>query len=271
MMRNTGALKIGVYLILIVVAGALAINVVAQSILPLAIAIIETNIYVKTEAGSGINNARVDCYQHDWLGGVPSSPSYTIYTGISGLASRTIAQGIYTIIVTATGYETKSSVVDLRVSGEPNPKRTITITLVPGGVSPTGHQVDFYLVGHNDERVSAYVTIGSDTRTSDEHGLARFTLQTGSYSVRFHGYYLEDTGAGLPIQRSFDFTKGVSVTKPDIFTIYLETESIINGVPPSEEADWDLTALVDFLMDSTIPGVPNWAIVAVLLFLILRR
>jgi hypothetical protein len=266
-----GMAKAGIYLALIGITVILGSGLIANSILPLAVALTDTRFIIKTQSGSGISNARVDCYLHDFFGGVPSSPSYTVYSDTSGLAERTIAQGIYTVTVTASGYVVNTKECDNRASGEVNPVRSFTFTMVPGGTTPTGFDVDFYLLGANNNRVSAYVTCEGEAITSDEHGLARFNLEAGSHTIRFNGYYLKDTGGAFPTQMSFDFTKSVSISHATVYTVYLETESIQNANPPYEETDVDLTDLVAFLMASTIPGVPNWTLCLGALILLLVR
>lgn len=263
--------KGGIYLGLILAVSLLGAGFIANSVLPLAVALTDTRFNIQTQSGLGVANARVDCYLHGFFGDIPTNPSYTIYTDLTGLARRTIAQGVYTVTVTASGYEVKTQECDNRASGEINPIRSFTFTMTQGGVTPTGHLVNFYLIGAGNNRVSAYVTCEGMVLTSDEHGLARFTLQTGSHQVRFNGYYLKETGLSLPQTVNFDFTKTVSISQDATYTVYLETQSLQSGNPPVEDTDLDLTTIVAILLGSTIPGVPNWAIAGLVLLLALRR
>lgn len=277
--------KSGLYLALILIMIIFGAGILAQSILPLALALTDTKIYVKTQSGSGIGNARVELYLHGFFGEIPTTPSYTIYSDSSGLARRTLTQGVYTVVITASGYITKTVDIDNRASGEVNPIRSFNISLDPGGTTPIGFDVNFYLVGADDDRVSAYVTCDSETLTSDQHGLARFNLEAGTYSVRFNGYYLKNLGGGttsLPTQINFDFTGSITVSYATTYTVYLETESIQNTDPPAEKTGYDLTGLINFLrfdlvgifsflFSSIILGIPNWILVILVVILFSRR
>jgi hypothetical protein len=207
-----------------------------------AIAVLDTTFIVKNQSGIGVVGAKINCYQHGLFGDIPTLPSFTLYTESGGMVWRRIAQGIYTVEIIAPGYNILTNVLDLRVSGEVNPSRIFTFTLITGSGGnppPNTYPVDFYLVGPNNVRVSAYVSSEGSTELSDAHGRAQLHLIAGTHTVTFSGYYTQTAGNFI----DFDFDVGVIISGATIYTVYVHTASVQVGNPPSENNGgnwWDL-------------------------------
>jgi hypothetical protein len=241
-----------------------------------AIAILDTTFIIKNQnTGLGVPSAKIECFQHDTFGGIPASASYTIYTDSSGVGVRIIAQGIYTIKITAAGFNVyQTDYLDMRVSGEVNPKRTFTFTLTPGsgGNPPPGtYATTFYLVGPNNIRVIGYISSEGNTQTSDAHGFAQLFLTAGTHNVRINGYYIQSAGTFI----TFDYTGAITITGASTYTAYVNTASILPGNPPAEgSGGFDFTQIIDWLTSSSLVGwVPNWVLIigALVLVLLLGR
>jgi len=243
-----------------------------------AIAVLDTTFIVKGSSAQPVSGARIDCYQHNIWGGVGDAPSFTIYSGSGGVAHRIIAQGIYTVKVTAAGFDVYTDDLDLRVSNEVNPSRTFTLVLTAGagGNPPAGTvAVKLYLVDPRNGRVSAYVQIdGGADYLSDGHGYALVYLSPGAHSLRFHGYYQRDSSFG-GAQTAFDFTRAITVTSATTYTAYVATGAVLQEEPPAETGDTSegtaLARIIEWLFGSLIPGVPNWALLLLAILILGRR
>jgi len=232
-----------------------------------AIAVLDTTFIVETSTGQRIGAARLDCYQHDWLGGIGATPSFTIYSDSSGIAHRIIAQGIFTVKAIATGYAEYVEVIDMRVSNEVNPSRTYPIVMQPDSWTPPPGTVpvDIYLVDPQQHRVSAYIDVdGATTYLSDGHGYAVIYVTPGSHSLRIRGYYQKDTSLG-GAQVTFDFTVSITAPSSTPYTAYVATGSIVQQSPPDETGGGGLDDLWGWLNSYTYISnikIPNYIFVA---------
>ena len=223
---------------LFLIFAILGFTFVAGSTLQLGIATIELTIRVLDKSNnSPIGGALVE---FDMLGPWEheGDVDYTVTTDNSGIAKRGIPQAVYNIRVTKYGYkETYREDVDLRLDSEHGSK-TLTFTLERDTNPPPsiGETVTFYLVDSNKNRIpQAEVSLDDKKTITDQDGMARFhSVPTKTYTVRFKGRIQV---AMLKFE-VFEFTSSVKVSTstplydPNVFTVWVETETIENASPP---------------------------------------
>lgn len=225
---------------LFLIFAILGFTFIAGNTLQLGIATVELTIRVLDQSSnSPIGGALIE---FDMLGiwEQEGDVDYTATTDNTGVAKRGIAQGLYNIRVSKQGYkDTFKEDVSLMLDSEHGYK-TLTFTLErdEGAPPATGETVTFYLVDSSKTRIpQSEVFLDVKRTVTDQDGIARFhNVPIKTYTVRFKGRI----HVGGLIFENFDFTASISVSRstllndPNIFTVWVETETVENASPPVE-------------------------------------
>jgi hypothetical protein len=258
-MLRLGGLTIIAAVILIYGAG-----LVANSILPLAVAMADTTFTVKrVNTESGVSNCRIDLYQHGFFGYIPANPTSTIYTSSSGIATGLIPQGEYTVKFTAQGYVTKQQEYDIR--GDIYITPSYVVTLTPDSTPSTGQTVTLYIDNFNGVWVRGQATLNGVTVAFNANGEAAKAVFTsvpeGVQTVHVWGDYKLASDLVFP---TYNYSKTISVSNIGLFntfTVQVQNGEITEGKPQERPFD-----MLKFLM-------VNWwyILMGLLALLVLRR
>jgi hypothetical protein len=270
-MRSSMA-KAGIYLALILVAGLLGLGFISNSILlPLSSYPIQVTVTVKNaNTLQPIANAAISSYHVSFLFGIPLIHELigTSVTGSAGTASVScLSEADMVFDIIASGYEAKTSETMTFWGSQGN---QATVYLTPNGSAPTYVTVKVYTVTSENYAVrDVKITGGVAAVLTGSEAYANILCSPGTVALSFDGSQatFKETNYWQPISFA-PFSATITAAEGKEYTATVTQGIVTLGKPQINNGGTDFWG---FMLGELIPGVPNWALVAVAAFLILRR